>query len=275
MHAGCYVDAAEILCKASGHDRIALRLRAVGTAAGAGEAIRRRDPTSKAWESEAATAMAGPGSSGSFSRRRLPIYIVMDHSAAVSGTAIVSLNGGLQNFRQTLGTSAVASLTFLSLIAFADAVEQIPLGLVQYFMPPRLDAQGACHLGEALDALQRRLDFDLIPDRPGQPGDLRPLVFVLLAGQPTDAWTTQADWLLQQARAHILNVVGIALSDGACQPLKRCAPTVLKIEAGRAVAITGFFHWMNAVAEAALLRAASQPGGSGINVAPPPGVTPC
>lgn len=219
--------------------------------------------------------MASPGISGVFNRRRLPVYIVMDHSAAVSGTAIVSLNGGLQNFRQTLGNSTLASLTYLSLIAFADEVDQIPLGLAEHFMPPRFNADGACHLGEALGALRQRLDFDLIPDRPGRPGDLRPLVFVLLAGQPTDAWTARADWLFQQAQARDLNVVGVALSDGAIQPLKRCAPTVLKIESGRAIAITGFFHWMNALAEAALLRAASQPGGSGITVPPPPGVMPC
>src|SRR5215470_4691212 len=194
----------------------------------------------------------GPAPAGVFSRRRLPIYIVLDHSAAVDGTAMVSLNGGLQNLRQTLGGGSQASLTYISLIAFADVTHQVPLGLVEYFRPPRLVAEGVCHFGAALEVLQQRLSVDLIPDRPGRAGDGHPLVFLLLAGQPFDSWQAQGDWLLQQGSTRSINVVGVALGEDAIAPLKRCAPTVLKIERGRAMAITGFFHWVNNLVDAAL-----------------------
>lgn len=215
------------------------------------------------WQDErgrakAVTGMASPGISGVFSRRRLPVYIVMDHSAALKGTSMVSLNLGVQNLRQQLGMGMLSvGAVYLDLISFAERVEQTVLSPIGQFAPPRLTAEGGCALGGALAALLRAFEYDLIPDEPGRPGDRRPLVFVLLAAPPTDAWHPEAQRLLQLATGKQANVVGVALSGAAEVVLRQAAPVVVRIDPGRAEAITAFFSWMCAAIQEAVRTAAS------------------
>lgn len=215
--------------------------------------------------------MAGQGTSGTFTqRRRLPVYLVMDHSAALQGTSMVVLNLGMQQLSQRSETGIV----YLGLIAFADRVQKVTLAPIHLFTPLPLAAAGACALGAALKDLRQTFAHDLIRDTPERPGDYRPLVFVLLGGTPTDHWQPEAQQILQMATSQQTNivrpnVVGIALRDPAETILKEITPVVLRTapEPGRAPAITACFRWMGSFINEFVTAAAT--GAVGQAVQPP------
>ena len=208
------------------------------------------------------TPMASQGTSGIFSQRRLPVYIVMDHSVSLQGTGMVSLNQGVQDLSQQLAMGMLSAGTvYLGLIAFADRVQQAILAPIGLFRPPHLNAGGACALGAALAALRRAFEYDLIPDAPGRPGDHRPLVFVVLGGTPTDIWQPEARQVYQIATSRQANIVGVALSAPAEAILKQITTMVVCTVPGRAQAITAFFSWMCAAIDESARTAVSSAAG--------------
>jgi uncharacterized protein YegL len=121
--------------------------------------------------------------------RRMPVYFLIDCSAALEGSAQEAVRGMLTTLSQHIVSDPQSRETvYLSIIAFADTARQYPLLPIDTFAVPDM-AQGTDRaLGAAFHVLLESLQHDLIPTTAGQRGDQRPLVFVLLGGQPTDAY---------------------------------------------------------------------------------------
>src|SRR5690242_12541581 len=108
--------------------------------------------------------------------RRMPVYILVDHSQALLGSRAVSLGAGIQYLRQNLTDDPLCAATvYLSVIDFSDQVQRLMLAPVDSFHPPQFQAGGGSSFGAALRALLTSIKFDTIKSLPDRPGDIKPL----------------------------------------------------------------------------------------------------
>lgn len=176
--------------------------------------------------------------------RRLPVFLLLDASTAMQGTAIVAANTGIQLLHQALtGDEHSANIVHLSVISCAAASAQRELSPLDRFTPPQLAAGGGCAFGAGLATLEESLELDIIPALPHRPGDRKPVVFALLAGAPADVWQPQADALARSVHARTLTVLACALDDAAEVPLRALGGTVLRT-APRPEQIHLAFQWL-------------------------------
>jgi uncharacterized protein YegL len=120
--------------------------------------------------------------------RRLPVYILLDCSGSMHGEPIEALEMGIRALLGDLRNDPQALETvWLSVITFSSMAEQlIPLTELNDFEPPKLYAEGATMLGEAIDLLADRIQAEVRFTRANQKGDWKPLVFILTDGEATD-----------------------------------------------------------------------------------------
>jgi uncharacterized protein YegL len=91
----------------------------------------------------------------------------------------------------------------ISVIVFAtDAWQYFPLSEVTSidfrFFWPALDSKDESALGAALTILNRAIDREVLPKTTEHPGDFRPLVIIMIDGEPTDDWQAAAKSVLQR-----------------------------------------------------------------------------
>jgi uncharacterized protein YegL len=134
--------------------------------------------------------------------RRLPIYLLLDCSGSMAGSAIAAVQRGVEQFVQEVtGDTFSQQTVHVGIITFAESAQLItggivPIGGVQV---PALQAVGRTALGAAMTLLRQSMDRDVRLSVPGGPkGDWKPLVFVLTDGRPTDVWQGPREQLLQR-----------------------------------------------------------------------------
>lgn len=179
------------------------------------------------------------------SMRRLPVYLLLDCSASMTGQPIEQVRQGLRALLDDLSTEPMAIETvYLSVITFDSAAQQlIPLTELMQFKEPQINASGATALGAALRLLTDCLDKEVRKNTAEQKGDWKPLVFLMTDGMPTDVWEQAADEL---KKAKLANLIAFAAGPGAdINNLKRITDIVLQSDELSPGALKAFFQWMS------------------------------
>lgn len=179
--------------------------------------------------------------------RRLPVYLLLDVSASMSGAPIEAVNQGMMLLHNELRSNPTAIETaFIAVITFGSSANMVvPLTEVASFQPPRIEARGSTSLGSALALLNQSLDNDIISNKEGQKGDYKPLVFLMTDGMPTDDYKKAAEQL--KSRQHAKPVI-IALGCGSgadTSALKDVAQVVLKMDNMTSDQIQEYFQWLS------------------------------
>jgi uncharacterized protein YegL len=190
--------------------------------------------------------------------RRLPVYLLIDHSGSMAGAKIVQVNQGIQLlYTELMNDPRSAATVNISIIPFESQAYQMDLVPIQQFTAPQFSAGGGTALGAALKLLNDSLDSDLITNQPGQKGDYKPLVFLLTDGQPGDSWQGEAQRLKSRTTGKTANVVALAIGpDADVNMLKQVTDTVLKIEIVDGEILRKFFIWVTASIKVASASAA-------------------
>jgi len=142
--------------------------------------------------------------------RRLPVYLLVDTSESMVGTAIESVQSGLGVMMRALRKSPYAlEMGAVSIITFDRVAKKVaPLTEVYSFQIPTLEVAPGTALGAGLRMLDQAMSTELVKNTPEQKGDYKPLVFILTDGQPTDEWKSAADQLKRNHKSTILYAIG-------------------------------------------------------------------
>jgi uncharacterized protein YegL len=129
--------------------------------------------------------------------RRLPIYLLVDTSDSMSGEPIQIANWIISSLhRELMNVPEIIEMVSLSVITFGGPAQQIvALTELIEFVLPELSTGGPSKLGAAFRALKDALGREIRPNQPGQKGDYKALIFLLVGSKPTDNWQSAANAL--------------------------------------------------------------------------------
>ena len=178
--------------------------------------------------------------------RRLPVYLLLDTSGAMTGEPIEAVKNGVQMMVHSLRQNPQAIETaFVSIITFdSEAKQLIPLTDLASFQTVDLKAAGTTALGAALSLLANKLENEVTKTTLEQKGDWKPIVFIMTDGVPTDDW--QAGFQKLKAVKKGL-IVGCAAGNNADDKvLKEIADQVVRLSNTDADSIGKFFQWVSA-----------------------------
>jgi uncharacterized protein YegL len=201
--------------------------------------------------------------------RRLPVYLLLDCSASMSGEAIEAVRNGVKALVADLRTDPTALETaYLSVITFSSSAQQVsPLSELITFQEPNLDAHGATALGEALTVLTQCIDNEVQKATPQQKGDYKPMVFLFTDGQPTDDWEAAADQLKQK---RVANIIACAAGAGAdSSMLKRITEMVVELNNLQPDTMKKFFKWVSSSIKTTSSKIDQVSGDAPISLPPP------
>lgn len=137
--------------------------------------------------------------------RRWSVYFLLDVNGSLSGPPIHAMEQGVQllaNELMNLAQDMVRSVD-ISVITFGTSARMVlPLTPLDRFVAPQLYADGLCALGAAMRLLGQVLDHAISSGRVSGIGRTRPLVILLMSGEPTDSWQTQMHELNSQQRQY-------------------------------------------------------------------------
>lgn len=150
----------------------------------------------------------------------LPFYLLCDESGSMSGTPIQAVNDGLQKiWKQLIKSPASSDKAWVSVISFSDTAEVlVPLTDLQKLTSmPGCQTKGGTNYGNAFRKMKQVIDGDVMNLKAQQLKVIRPVVFFMSDGEPTDAGWEQAHTELTDPnyafRPHIMSF-GIGSADG-------------------------------------------------------------
>lgn len=150
----------------------------------------------------------------------LPFYLLCDESGSMSGTPIQAVNDGLQKiWSELIKSPAVADKAWVSVISFSDTAEVlVPLTDLQLLSSmPGCQTKGGTNFGNAFRKMKQVIDSDVMNLKAQGFKVIRPVVFFMSDGEPTDAgWQQAHSELTEQGyafRPHIMSF-GIGSADG-------------------------------------------------------------
>lgn len=181
--------------------------------------------------------------------RRLPIYLLLGTSRSMAGAPIQAVNQGVNLLCNELMNDASAIETVhLAVITFDTEARLVtPLTEITQFSPPALNAGGEAHaMGAALRLLNESLDRDIRPNRPGQKGDYKPLVFLITDSPPTDDWESAAQAVKIRATQKVATIIALGCGGGVDQSiLQRLTEVVLMMDSLTPDQVSQFFKWVS------------------------------
>jgi len=120
---------------------------------------------------------------------RCPCILLLDTSKSMSGEPIKQLNEGVRALKQSLMADDFASKRVeIAVVTFGAKVETTSFTSPEKFDPPTFEADGSTPMGKAIrTSLQMLKDRKLVLRNNGMQ-ILRPLIFLISDGAPTDRW---------------------------------------------------------------------------------------
>lgn len=189
--------------------------------------------------------------------RRLPVYLLVDCSESMAGSAIEAVDKGIQTLVSELRSNPQAlESAYLSVITFDKVARQVvPLTDILLFQPPKLTVRTGTSLGAALRLLLQCLQREVVRSTPTTKGDYKPLVFLMTDGQATDDWEPAAEALRQANNPRIANVYAIGCGpDVDIESLRSITDIVLMLPELTAESFRKFFVWLSASVQTASTR---------------------
>lgn len=178
--------------------------------------------------------------------RRLPIYLLLDTSASMTGEPINAVRDGLDLLVSTLRQDPYALETaFLSVITFDNSARQVvPLTEITEFQAPHIEANGATALGDALKTAARCITMEVRKTTADSKGDWKPLVFLMTDGMPTDSWEKAVDEF--RAAKPGLTICCAAGPQADTKVLSRISEVLVTLDTADSATIAAFFKWVSA-----------------------------
>lgn len=144
------------------------------------------------------------------SSRRLPVYFLLDTSNRMRGAPIEAMQMGLEQFQcEILEDAFLRETVAMGIITFSDEARLITDGLIPisaFQTSPLTTAGDGKRLDLAFQMLLQSMERDIVKAVEGsQRGDWRPVVFVIIDGQPTDECGNVTDQLWTNVRKEIIN----------------------------------------------------------------------
>jgi uncharacterized protein YegL len=208
------------------------------------------------------------------SMRRLPIYLLLDCSGSMFGDKIEAVRQGIRALISDLKTDPQALETaYISVITFDSSAKQVvQLTDLMNFKEPRLEANGATSLGEALTLLDSCISREVQKTTENQKGDWKPMIFLLTDGMPTDTWEHAAQRIKKSRPGNIIACA--AGSDADTSVLKQITEIVLELNNLQPDAFKQFFRWVSSSIKATSQSVAQVDGGAPVSLPPvPPTIT--
>ena len=150
-------------------------------------------------------------------QQRQPCVLVLDASYSMQGTRIEQLNAGLKIFEQNIKDDDIAAERVQTLIIKCGGTAEVVSDWTdaENFDPPNLLAVGGTPLGEAVKLARDEIEKRKVEYRNAGVVYLRPWVFIISDGMPTDDyWEKEANDLLNDERQNKLTTFSVAVDDG-------------------------------------------------------------
>jgi uncharacterized protein YegL/predicted Ser/Thr protein kinase len=186
--------------------------------------------------------------------RRLPVYLLLDCSESMAGSAIEAVSQGVEALVGELqGNPMAVETAWISVITFSKEAKQVvPLTDLIEFSKPELKVRTGTALGAALLLLGRCIEKDVVKTTPEIKGDYKPFVFLLTDGQPTDDWRSVAADFRERVARKAANVYAIGCGpDADAEVLGGIADIVLLLKDLRPDSIRKLFFWLTASVQTA------------------------
>lgn len=148
---------------------------------------------------------------------RCPTTLLLDRSSSMHGGPIDELNAGLERFARDIQSSnSILTRVEIQIIAFGDRVEVIqPFTCAMDFTAPRLSANGATPMGEALLLSERTTRERQAAYQKADNAAYPAMTFLFTDGAPTDRWQQGADKLHAMVEQGALRLFGIGIGPNA------------------------------------------------------------
>lgn len=129
--------------------------------------------------------------------------LVLDCSGSMQGEKIKALNDGLRLFKKELDSDPDARKKVdIAVVGFGEVVDTLDFETAENFIPPVLTADGATPLGAALNKAIDMLEERKATYRKNGTDYLRPWIFLITDGEPTDMNRGDALWTQVCERVH-------------------------------------------------------------------------
>ena len=209
-------------------------------------------------------------------QRRLPVYLLLDCSASMTGDPITAVNEGVQLLYRELNSDPQALETvYISIITFSSQADQYQLLPLDQFRPPVMSASGSTAMGDAFRILAESIEQDLLLNTQTQHGDFRPLVFLLTDGAPTDNYRDPLNRLLGLRGSRKPTIVALGCGGNVDEHmLHEVTENVYLMHNVSPDTLKSFFLWLSG--SIAQTSHAVAGGGGGTTMTPPtsiPGIT--
>jgi uncharacterized protein YegL len=192
--------------------------------------------------------------------RRLPIFLLLDCSASTAGEPIQAMRQGIRALINDMrGDPLALEQAFVSVIRFGASAKQLmPLTDLLSFEepdlkpdPPQPDGDTTA-LGQALRCLLNCIDSEVVPSSARRKGDYKPLIFLMLEGNPTDSWAWAADELKARKPG---NIIACAAGPGVDHAvLRRITDVVVDLNTIQPEQLRAFFKWVSVSVKAGSVK---------------------
>ncbi|TAJ09369.1 VWA domain-containing protein [Marinilabiliaceae bacterium JC017] len=203
--------------------------------------------------------------------RRLPVYLVLDVSASMTGEPIEAVKNGMKTLVAALRQDPYALETAnLSVLTFNhEAKQEVPLTELSLFQEPVIKASGQTGLGAVLLLLSERIDREVNKSTAEQKGDWRPLVFLMTDGLPTDDWRSGLQQFKKQKCGLVVACAAGPHADTSI--LKEITEEVVQLDTADSNSIQAFFKWVSSSVSISSTKIETQGHETaGISELPPP-----
>ncbi|MBC8732615.1 vWA domain-containing protein [Paraburkholderia sp. UCT2] len=151
-----------------------------------------------------------------------PCLLLLDTSASMSGVAIAELNAGVSAFKDelTAGTASTNRVE-VSVVTFGPVQVRTAFQSVSDFVPARLHASGDAPMGAAIRQGLELLSQHKEEYRQRCLAYVRPAVFLITKGFPTDNWHSAATLIREADYKDHVSFYAVAVSDANMEVLRQ------------------------------------------------------